>query len=226
MEGSSSGAPEQEDEMDQRPFKPLSQGTNPTNGQTWVIHEGQAQPAAWNLYYHDSHPLAVELLRLCRLEAERREGEERLEQRARRLPDPLTAQRREPVTLPAFPLFIVDSGHWGTVNDGGPLFSIYLGGDSIEGRRSPDAEKRLGVLQAMVGCWEYMRGNGFPPALHWLDPPQREGEAQPVPIVRTYRPASTADNLGHTWFCSSPDCPGLPYKASEQRHPCGGSDAQ
>lgn len=98
-----------------------------------------------------------------------------------RLPIPGTPLRRLPIpgTHPALPLLIVDSGHWGTVKlDGVELFSIYLDGDSIEGRRSPDAEERLGILQAMVGCWWYMRANGFP-----------EQRATTVPIVRTYRKA-------------------------------------
>lgn len=49
---------------DKRPFKPVSEGINPRNGRSWVIHEGVAQPNAWDDYFHESNPLAVEVLNL------------------------------------------------------------------------------------------------------------------------------------------------------------------
>lgn len=48
---------------DCRPFKAIAQGIDPSNGRSWVIHEGQVlQPQSWHDYFHVSHPLSQEVL--------------------------------------------------------------------------------------------------------------------------------------------------------------------
>jgi hypothetical protein len=177
MEGSSSGAPEQEDEM--RDIKIDDDGTRRIVGEP-----GNAIP---------------------------------LDDDYGRLP-------LDPPSPPS--LRVVDSGHWAFLYRGEErLLAVSLDGDSIEGKRSPEAEKRIECLRQLAAARK-----ARPPAYH---------QVQLVPVTRTYRKAPadlSATDLGRrvstlggsTWFCCAPDCPGLPYKASEQRHPCGagGSDAQ
>lgn len=69
-------------------------------------------------------------------------------------------------------LEITDTGHWAYLKlDGVTLFAISLDGDSIEGKRSPEAELRISWLARLAGAWES------------LDPTV---PVLPAPVTRTY----------------------------------------